>query len=56
MGRGEMRRWRALYANAEVEEAVDSDRECCTKKAVLRAGGAAARKGSERMAFREAII
>lgn len=26
VGRGEMRRWRALYASAEVEDAVDSER------------------------------
>ena len=56
VGKGEMRRWRALYANADVEEAVDSYRGCWTKNGVLRAGRATARSGVERMAFREAIM
>ena len=56
VGKGEIRRWRALYANAEVDDAVDSLRDCCKKKVVLRAGNAAVRRDRERMAFREAMI
>ena len=45
-----------MYANAEVEEAVDSHRDCRTKRADVREESADVRRGNERMAFLEAII
>jgi hypothetical protein len=56
VGRGEIRRCRALYANAEVEEAVDSDLSVLRVTKVVEDRGMAARRGRERMAFRDAIV
>jgi hypothetical protein len=55
VGRGEIRRCSALYANAEVEEAVDSFLSVCLGRKVGDLG-IAARIGRERRAFREAIL
>jgi hypothetical protein len=51
-----MRRWRALYASAEVEEAVDSCLVYCLGMKEEHVRGMAARIGMARIAFREAII
>ena len=56
VGRGEMRRCRALYANAEVEEAVDSERSVWRVRRVVEVRGMAARRGRDRMALREAMV
>ena len=56
VGRGEIRRCRALYANAEVEEAVDSDLSVLRATKEVEDRGRAARRGRERMAFRDAIV
>ena len=56
VGRGEIRWCRALYANAEVEEAVDSDLSVLRATKVDEDRGMAARKGRERMVFRDAIV
>jgi len=51
-----MRLWRALYASADVEEAVDSARRCW--RGAVKAGVRAriARAGRARRAFREAMM
>ena len=54
VGRGDMRRCRALYANAEVDDAVDSYLCACLGRKALH--GRAARRDNERIAFREAMI
>lgn len=51
-----MRLWRALYARAEVEEAVDSARNCCRDSRAVDVRGMAARIGNAKMAFRDAIV
>ena len=56
VGRGEIRRCRALYANAEVEEAVDSDLRACLGGRKDGDRWREARRGREKMAFREAMI
>jgi hypothetical protein len=56
VGRGEMRRCRALYASAEVEEAVDSNLCCWTCRARKAGLPDFARRGRERIAFREAMM
>jgi hypothetical protein len=56
VGRGEMRWCRALYANAEVEEAVDSDLSVWRVRKEVEGREMAARRGMERRAFREAIV
>jgi hypothetical protein len=51
-----MRLWRALYASAEVEEAVDSARRCWRSAVKVGVRARIARVGSARMAFREAMM
>jgi hypothetical protein len=56
VGRGEMRRCKALYARAEVEEAVDSCLSVCLGRRKVGDRGMAARRGRERIAFLDAIV
>ena len=51
-----MRLCRALYASAEVEEAVDSALRCCRGAVKTGVRARIARVGSARMAFREAMM
>ena len=51
-----MRRWRALYASAEVEEAVDSARRVDRERRAEGTRAIDARIGRARRAFREAIV
>jgi len=56
VGRGYMRRCRALYANAEVDEAVDSALWSCRGRIDAEVRGMADRIGSDMRAFREAMV
>lgn len=55
VGRGEIRRWRDLYASAEVEDAVDSER---LLMAEVKTGprGRAPRRGRAKTALRAAMV
>jgi hypothetical protein len=56
VGRGYMRLWRALYARAEVEEAVDSDRMYLRVAVKVGVRARIALVGRARMAFREDMM
>jgi len=56
VGRGEMRRCKALYASAEVEEDVDSQRWTVRGRREIGQRLRDARRGRARMAFREVMM